>query len=1386
VLLPPTRLSPSAASFSGTLSDLTDSPNHTGAPDPYLRPPQNVIPVLGAGVAQSAGLPGAGGLAEYLLDAHGRRNDYTDDQRSLTQVVDALMNAGHTELELAACVALHIASWEPASSPLIEALIRVPSRFIVTFNYDSTLEQVAEAQGQVVLTLGNSHRDLVDAQRLLTGTWPPSTLTVLHLHGSVMAPEEMVLGPDAYARMVDPVRKLLYELAVHKRLVFYGTVLDEGYIVTELGTVTNRAEHVLWCREDEEPELTSGRLPLLRSRTGIVIRTVAHYDELAATVPVAPGHTVSHAPVLVPSIEFQAVAYVSNRLVDSRVGEDEDAVRRSVGLPTEHPLALPPTETDVLDAPRTIVIGDPGTGKSELLRRLAADTPSSRPGVLIRVADIDFEEASTRATLASWAARGAAAPGVDVSQGALDEGSYHFFLDGLDEVSNTLQDQIAAAINTLARELPQHAFTVSSRPLPLLAFLALDAPESIDWRHITLAPDDQWRDLYLAGRGVTLDRLQHEMPALLDMTDVLTTPFYLCHIVDLYEDGELAGLHDLSDILNTLVTSAIEREQSTLNLDNDAVSAWLRKVTLAGVLAGRRKFTERELLEFALPEGATGDPTQLARALEQRLLLAEDHGSFRFHHRLLGEQVAADALIDVGPQPEVLDCLVPFIDAALSGVRPDAIVPVALACLRSQQWRDAVAARDPLAAARATPAQAPEPDRERALHVLWQNALDRQIWVWDYGTQLTDDAEAMGRLGRTLSDAALAPILIAVHGGTPEDQGNAVRVLARARPGAIERDLRALLADPDRNGVVVRQAAIAAADAALTSLIEDIVAMLVARPDSLVQQDGVHSLLRLTPPERLLEISLQLMRSEEADYVLTAVSDRLAPADTVVLAGAYVSEGNDLERTWVTDKVLAAMARVQAADMTADVVAATVEVALAWRVESDDVVRICRSDRDAALERLGEIMAGRDIPWWEAIRVARIFTVQELEGVALPQELVEQVASQLVQQTPAGKDAAADAARRGEGFMREARRARPEREAPAALGELLERPESERAQTDREIIDGIQRFARQVGDLTASQREALIGRLEAWWPQKSFRDTITRVSANEWRQEGPAAAWTWIGPLAKPPLSADHWAQLATCGIAMPELQRWLLETETADGAYAAIGFLVDEKDPRHWWYLLACCRDPLPNALLVACSDSIDLQPNLPDDDGVVHQLTEIGHRFLGNDREDLARSLAARVAAFSDALIPLLANAGDVSAQERLLAELTERVDGAGGPAVNELLWVTAIRSPTLLPLLFGLLGRAYPTGNASPESPPHVIGGYQPHDIINPMVEAIAAVGGRAAVAAYDEQIAQVAYMRWLYPQRERIALELLTRDGRRFLEVAATRAGVPCLDSDPAKS
>jgi hypothetical protein len=251
----------------------------------------------------------------------------------------------------------------------------------------------------------------------------------------------------------------------------------------------------------------------------------------------------------------------------------------------------------------------------------------------------------------------------------------------------------------------------------------------------------------------------------------------------------------------------------------------------------------------------------------------------------------------------------------------------------------------------------------------------------------------------------------------------------------------------------------------------------------------------------------------------------------------------------------------------------------------------------------------------------------------------------------------------------------------------------------------------------------------------------------------------------------------------MPDLQSWLLETETADAAYTTLALMNGEKDPRRWRNLFAYCRDPLPNALLLACSESVDPGPEGSDEEGVARQLTEIGDRLLSNGREDLALKTAARISAFNDALRPRLANAGDVHAQKCLLAELTARIDGGKPLAVNELFWAKAIRAPVLLPLLFGLLERTYATSEVPP---PRVIVGVDRHDIVNPTIEAIASVGGRAAVACYDERIARIPDMRWLSPQRERVALEVLTRDGQRFLDVAAARAQVPCLTGGTAES
>ena len=406
-----------------------------------MRPAELVVPVLGAGVSVSAGMPSAAAMSRELLSAFDA--DQSDAPLSLTTAVDSLLQAGVEEKQMLAFVAEHLAARSPLASPLVEALIRVPSRFITTLNFDLSVETAAHARGASPLTLGNSRSDLQRALRILGATSPPAELTVLHLHGHIGEPERIVLGREGYARIGTGLSEtVLYELAVRKVLAFYGTTLDEPYFLAQLQAIPNRGSHVLWCRDVDRFSLRSGRNPILPSRSDIYIGTVKHFEDLPATLgPVLGGELPATPRVRPAGIVRPDPLYVENDLRDRRRFNDpEDLTLASIGLPPRGEMSPDPTETDALDGLRTIIIGEPGSGKSELLRSLAARTKAPRTGVFIRLADLEFNrELGPKETLAAWTKKGLASRrGADVSQAAIERGRYHFFLDGLDEVDSGL------------------------------------------------------------------------------------------------------------------------------------------------------------------------------------------------------------------------------------------------------------------------------------------------------------------------------------------------------------------------------------------------------------------------------------------------------------------------------------------------------------------------------------------------------------------------------------------------------------------------------------------------------------------------------------------------------------------------------------------------------------------------------------------------------------------------------------------------------------------------------------------------------------------------------------------------------------------------------------
>ena len=1303
--------------------------------------------------------------------------EYVGDPDNLRSVVDFLTPHHCAEAELVEIVAATITDTDSRPSALIEALIRVPSRIILTLNFDLCLERAARAAGIEARTLGNSAADLGRAIAILVAEEPPTELTVIHLHGSIAEPDTIVLAPEGYRHIpANPLGQLLHELAARRTMVFFGTTLDEPYLLGALSQIEARDYHVLWCMQEEYDALTAQRAAILPNNSGIYVAPVNYREDLAAKARLLLDVDLPVGePVYATELEDDGGLYVENRLIDRRDPTDpEDRMRLSFGLKPEGAVRPEPSEADLLDSPRNIILGDPGTGKTELLRRLARRCRPPRQGIFVRLAQVDLDpDRGPLETLAAWAAQGATAvEGLDVGVGALSQERFHFFLDGLDEVASEHQAALAEQINRLAEALPRHAFTVSTRPLPSLELLRLDAPEAIGWSQFTLAPDIGWRDRFLAACGATLEALYEEMPALEDLEEILATPFYLSRIVELHERGELRGIGDFGQLLFVLVGSAIERERDTLGLEPETVRAWLRRLALAGVIAGRRIFSVDDLRAFGLPEGAEGDVVELARRLEQRLLLAEEGGSYRFHHRLLGEQLAAEAMVEIGPAIDLLDCLVPYLDRELSGVRPDLVVPVALACLSSAAWRGALAGRDPLAAARATPDHAPRAEREAALAMLWENALANQVWVWERGIRIADDAEAMARLLRGCPESEIGlAIRAAADSGTDQDQGNALRILSRAGVADLEELLDRVLAETGRDEVVLRQAMMAAADRGFLALAERIVELLLERGEHSVHQVGAIALNKLFGDTPRIDLYLRLMAGPEADYMLANALDRVESADGLILIAEFLRQGNTPRDLWSRERVPALLDGIDFATAGTEAVEAAVDVAVSF--EQGASLRALREQDPEAL--LGHLVAlqkeGRDIDWWQLVEAAALFVPEELEEAGISEEVIRHVNWRLEAER---ERADAEAAGRPWPPPRPGREEDEDEESeqePPTLTELLDCPDS-----DPQILRNANYFASQVSELDAHHLAELRRRLDGWWPKCPYRETITHLKANSWQQQPEAHAWFAFGPRARPALDQARWAELATCGILFEEHYRWLVTAATAEGVYEGLDLIAGDPNPDRWQQFLSCCPDPLPGRVLESCAR--DLAAEVPDEEERIdlQRVRTIASRMADNGRRDLIEKLAASSPAREAEVLPILAKAGDSESQRRLLDSLIKQLDEGVVPQQPVLSWLSPSPSPFVLGRLFEILRRTWgsaerPAGRFST--------GYGLFDITSPTLEGIASIGGRGALAGYDALIAEGGAFRWLRRTREDIAGALLIAEGERFAESAAVTLSLPWI-------
>ena len=451
------------------------------------------------GRALSAGLPGAGDLAEWLADRVPLL-EQPAHRRHLFRVVDLVDPEQLPPPELKQMVAQYVDSFALEANELTRALVQVPSRLIITFNYDGLLHRTAEALGIDYERL--SGRELKRAHRVITtDDWPPERLMILHLHGHADDPDSIVLDAESYRDLLNDhlFKEILFELAHHKTMAFMGTKLDEPHVVIELAGQTNARDHLLLCTTAQRPELEDGRLALNPKRNYLTIVDYPDHDDLVAFLAALaePEEDVPDEPAA--DAEAAAVAlYVAAELHDRSQPVDDNEARNLFGLPTSTPGLEPVTERDVASGHRTIIVGAPGTGKSAMLGHVAAAATADRPALIIRMADVRIAAGGAHATLAAWARDARSAqPDVSLSAEALELRRYHFLLDGLDEVQTDLQLQAAQLVRGVAAGFPQHAFTLTARPIDALSVFGADGDRdgsSEGWWVLELQPSANWRE----------------------------------------------------------------------------------------------------------------------------------------------------------------------------------------------------------------------------------------------------------------------------------------------------------------------------------------------------------------------------------------------------------------------------------------------------------------------------------------------------------------------------------------------------------------------------------------------------------------------------------------------------------------------------------------------------------------------------------------------------------------------------------------------------------------------------------------------------------------------------------------------------------------------------
>lgn len=1324
-------------------------------PAGLLRPSHLVALFVGAGLSKAMGLPDGPEIAGELrrladekgvdlsgLPAANRNNCLAVADEWARRQVDV-------EAQIRNAVADYISAAEAGVAPTVSqrALVRIDSRLCLTLNWDLSLEAAAQAEG---IDFRSLIAEELQSDDLPTIVGEREELLIVHLHGSLDKPDSLILTAGAYDQLHHNglVSKLFTLVLNHYHACFLGVSFDEPY----LGSVfrenaTRTPRHVFIASQSTARALGEGKGKVTAVEHGILpagfmdgrYESIDEFAEWLVRAEPAPRVYATAPPGPDPDPHYVRQRVVKQPTRD-RDGEEGIGVELGVALG----LLDATTEEQLVAVDRCVLQGDPGTGKTTLLRHLGRLSDPDYLPIYIPLRSLDPAAGLPENVLGDWARHGEVLRDEQAPLGpeVFAARRFHFFFDGLDEAPKERRAELARRLREIAVALPQHRYLVAARPIA-----ELEDFDEAPWQRYLLSVRGDWGDDYLLIRGIDAEALQGAVAWTSIRGGLFAEPFYLAALVELFDAGELERIADLRELILRLAEVRVEKDD-LLRLSAAEIIPWLRSVAFALTLSGRTNASLDELRLFPINvPAAIGSLGDLLESLINRSLLGDASGNYVFQHRLIQEALAAEELRRLGPTEEVLAAIAPRVSDRVAGARTVWTVPLGMLLVDGEDWRRVLRERDPLLVARHVPLDADLEERRWAANALWDYYLETKLWMHDWNDPgRRQDSEALAAL---LNDPELADIQDRVIDGLSVEQrqirSNAIEVLGFTDWLGLLAATRRLLVDCD-DFVVRRHAASVARQREFTSLFEPIRRRALAAKERTEGSDMTSIALALCPREELLGLAESLADRGRDVALSRGQLSRLSAAERVrylrVLTGVESEPLSSLREAFLN--VVAELRRVSS--KTAEDVG---YIAAVWSIQEPSVIEWLRRRPAAAIGVIDAIDSGNAYRY-QVLGLLGAFSEAALRKAGADPELIATLA-QMRERVPAPVPA------HDHLFGTEPE---PESTGPEAkLVELLAQPATE---SDATLLYNARYLSGAAAKLSESGRRRLRHRLGRWWRDGELREAVWRTrsgySLSHW-----AAGWLFYGPAIDASLNAERWAEIAVFGLNLNDIHEWLARHHTRAGERRAAG-LCEARGIAAWSDLIAVVPEA-PSRDLV---DAMLTHARRVDDS---YKLTRLGERL--SDLGDLAtlRRLAAIGSGFAKGLLPNLAAAGDLEAQRKLLRRLRRSLARGEAKRYSEgLRWLGAVRAESMIGELIACLRLAQPLeGDVHPS-------------VIAPLRAAMEAIGGEPAIAAYDELVnEEIAGIQFLRHAREAIAQGMLSEAGIEAAARLSTQIELPLIDA-----